>query len=38
MTRKDNMFELKSVYNLNVLINVKLRYTCLKFVWLVDFC
>ena len=32
------MFELKSVYNLNVLINVKLRYTCLKFVWLVDFC
>ena len=35
--RKD-MFELKSAYIVNVLINVKLRHTCLKFVRLVYFC
>ena len=30
--RKDDMFELKSAYNVNALINVKLRHTCFKFV------
>jgi len=32
------MFELKSAYIVNALINVKLRHTCFKFVWLVYFC
>jgi len=27
------MFELKRVYIVHALINVKLRHTCLKFVW-----
>ena len=36
--RNVDMFKLKSAYIINVLINVKLRYTCFKFIWLVDFC
>jgi len=32
------MFELISAYIVNALINVKLRHTCFKFVWLVYFC
>jgi len=35
--RNDDMFELKSAYIVNAFINVKLRHTCFKFVWLVYF-